>query len=161
LDPQNNENLKKKDGKCHTCELCNNVYNSRTTLWRHKKNCVLEKKAEESENKKAPIIPNITNNITKNNQKTINTINVNLFLNGHCKNALLNDFVDRINLSLKDMDWTIKNGYIEDISSILTKSLEAVISPEPSIEEKFDNAINEKLAKLALFKEAMRIKSGT
>ena len=60
-------------------------------------------------------------NITNNNQKTFN---LTVFLNEHCKNAMnLEDFVRNITVSLKDLDYTTKNGYVEGMTSILTKSL--------------------------------------
>jgi hypothetical protein len=62
--------------------------------------------------------------ITNINNQNNNTFNVNVFLNEHCKNAMnLEDFVNSINLSLKDLDYTTKNGYVEGMTNILTKSL--------------------------------------
>jgi hypothetical protein len=113
---------KKRVNTTFKCESCNKVYKSRTTLWRHKKKCVLEKTKDVGESKSQTIVQHITNNnqIINNN----NYINVNLFLNGHCKNALtLKDFVNSINLSIQDLDYTTKNGYTEGMSSILTKQL--------------------------------------
>ena len=218
-----NKSSKKVVNTTFNCELCNKVCKSRTTLWRHKKKCVLEKKKCVEESKPHTIINNIIN-------KTNNTINVNLFLNEHCKNAMnLEDFVKSLNLSIKDLDYTTKYGYVEGMTSILTKSLGdlsptdrpihstdekrlkfmvkneegwikddgsqlnsvvsktkfklvdtlsawekenpgynndskkldtwqkslSAISPEPSIKEKYDNAIKKKLAKLASIKGAM------
>ena len=80
----------------------------------------LKKKAEEKvveELKPQTVIHNIKNNINYNC--------FNLFLDEHCKNAqTLKDFVNSINVSLKDLDYTKKNGYVEGISSILNKQLE-------------------------------------
>jgi len=80
----------------------------------------LKKKAEEKvveESKPHTVIHNITNNINYNC--------FNVFLDEHCKNAqTLKDFVNSINVSLKDLDYTKKNGYVEGISSILNKQLE-------------------------------------
>ena len=105
------------------CELCNKVCKSRTTLWRHKKKCSLEKTKDVADPKSQTVIQHITNNISNINNN--NYINVNLFLDEHCKNAqTLKDFVDGITLSLKDLDYTTKNGYIEGMSNILSKQLE-------------------------------------
>jgi len=80
----------------------------------------LKKKAEEKvveELKPQTVIHNITNNINYNC--------FNVFLDEHCKNAqTLKDFVDSINLSLKDLDYTTQNGYVKGISNILNKQLE-------------------------------------
>jgi len=107
-----------KKSKIFSCEQCGKSYKSRNGLWKHKKTCVpVNMKAE---SKPVPIIQNITNNITNNNY-----LNVNLFLDKHCSNAqTLQDFVNSITLSLQDLDYTTKNGYLEGVSSILTKQLE-------------------------------------
>ena len=103
--------------KKYICNICNKEYKSRTTLWRHKKKCSLAKKMDVVESKPQTIVQNITNNINYNC--------FNVFLDEHCKNAqTLKDFVNSINVSLKDLDYTKKNGYVEGISSILNKQLE-------------------------------------
>ena len=103
-----------------SCKLCSKIYKSRNGLWKHNKMCVLLNM--EAICKQAPIINKIKNNINNNNNN--NYINVNLFLDEHCKNALtLKDFVNSINLSIQDLDYTTKNGYTEGMSSILTKQL--------------------------------------
>jgi len=113
---------KKVANNIFNCKLCNKVCKSRTTLWRHKKKCVLEKTKDVGESKSQTIVQHITNNQIINNNN--NYINVNLFLDEHCKNALtLKDFVNSINLSIQDLDYTTKNGYTEGMSSILTKQL--------------------------------------
>jgi len=105
------------------CEFCNKVYKSRTTLWRHRKKCSLEKTKDVEDPKSQTVIQHITNNISNINNN--NYINVNLFLDEHCKNAqTLKDFVDSINLSLQDLNYTTQNGYIEGMSNILSKQLE-------------------------------------
>ena len=105
------------------CEICKKVYKSRTTLWRHKKKCSLEKMKDVVDPKSQTVIQHITNNISNINNN--NYINVNLFLDEHCKNAqTLKDFVDSINLSLQDLNYTTQNGYIEGMSNILSKQLE-------------------------------------
>ena len=125
------ETNKHKENVCHNvskssttdkfeCENCKRTYKSRSTLYRHKKKCVLEKPPI------APIVNNIhnTNNINPITNNTQYNINVNLFLNENCKNAqTLKGFIDSINLSLKDLDYTTKNGYVEGISNILKKQL--------------------------------------
>ena len=241
--------------KVHNCN-CGKSYTQRSNLSRHKKKCskIIKKSEENLENKKETELANPENitkllktilqenrelkkemknlkitNITNNNNNN-NNISINLFLNEHCKNAMnLEDFVNSINLSLKDLDYTTKNGYVEGMTSILTKSLGDLsptdrpihstdekrlkfmvkneegwikddgsqlnnvvtntkfklvdtlsewekenpgyngdskkldtwqkslssISPEPSIKEKYDNAIKKKLAKLSSIKGAM------
>ena len=84
-----------------------------------KNDIILQENRELKKEMKNLKITNITNN--NNNQKTFN---LNVFLNEHCKNAMnLEDFVRNITVSLKDLDYTTKNGYVEGMTSILTKSL--------------------------------------
>ena len=56
---------------------------------------------------------------TQNNQ-----YNINMFLNEKCKNAMnLEDFVEKIKLTLEDLQYTNKNGYANGISNIFIKNL--------------------------------------
>jgi hypothetical protein len=65
----------------------------------------------------AAMIPKLGNN---NNNK----ISFNVFLNEHCKNAInITDFIENIQVSLADLEYTNKHGYVEGISNILTKHL--------------------------------------
>ena len=59
------------------------------------------------------MIPNIGNN---NNNKT-NNINLQIFLNEQCKDALnIMDFVNSLKLQLKDLENTGKLGFVEGTS---------------------------------------------
>jgi hypothetical protein len=63
----------------------------------------------------------ITNNTTNNNN---NQFNLNFFLNEQCKDALnLMDFVDSLNVKLKDLEYTATKGYAEGISNIFITAL--------------------------------------
>ena len=64
----------------------------------------------------------ITNNTTNNNNN--NQFNLNFFLNEECKDALnIMDFVDSLNVQLKDLEYTAKTGYAEGISNIFINGL--------------------------------------
>jgi NTP pyrophosphatase (non-canonical NTP hydrolase) len=55
------------------------------------------------------------------------TFNLNMFLNETCKNAMnINEFVDSIKLQLSDLENVGEVGYIEGISSIIIKNLNAL-----------------------------------
>jgi hypothetical protein len=75
---------------------------------------------------------NITNNNNNNNTITHNnshnkTFNLNFFLNETCKNAMnINEFVDSIKLQLSDLESVAKIGYVEGISKIIIKNLNAL-----------------------------------
>jgi hypothetical protein len=69
---------------------------------------------------------NITNNTQFNNSNNNNnkTFNLNLYLNETCKNAMnIDEFVENIKLSLDDLEYTGRKGYIEGISNIILKNL--------------------------------------
>ncbi len=63
------------------------------------------------------IIPQIGNN---NN----NTISINLFLNEQCKNAInLTDFINQLQVSLEDLQYSKNNGFVEGVTNIFAKQL--------------------------------------
>ena len=69
----------------------------------------------------------ITNN--NNNQTNCNnkTFNLQFFLNETCKDAMnLSEFIDNIKLQLSDLENIGKLGYVEGISNIIIKSLNAL-----------------------------------
>ena len=58
------------------------------------------------------------------NSKTTNKFNLNIFLNESCKDALnINEFINSIELKLKDLETVGKLGYVEGISKIIVKGL--------------------------------------
>jgi len=130
----------------HICS-CGKQYNHRGSLFNHKKKCnykekqenIQEKKEEENdlnykdmflemmnENKELKgmmkeMIPNIGNNNNSNNNTQFN---INVFLNEQCKDALnIMDFVDSLQLQLKDLDNTGKLGFVEGTSKIFIEGL--------------------------------------
>lgn len=69
------------------------------------------------------LIPMIGNN-NNNNNTTKNTINVNMFLNDKCKNALsLNEFIETIKVSLKNLLFTSDKGLGEGLSNIIIEHM--------------------------------------
>jgi hypothetical protein len=63
-------------------------------------------------------------NNTNNTNNTNNSFNINMFLNEKCKNAMnIEDFVEKIKLSLEDLQFTKDNGYAKGISNIFIKNL--------------------------------------
>ncbi len=103
--------------KCFTCNYCGENFKSRTTCWRHKKKCKEETKIE------SKTTLHVTNNNVTNNIGTQN-LSINLFLNNHCANAMnLEDFVDKLTISLDDLGKTRKLGYVDGISNVLIENL--------------------------------------
>ena len=129
--------------------ICGVCFNSRTTLWRHKKVCNYEKNDSEevkkSMNDKELIIMLVkqntelmdmlknntssqanhnTNSLNNNNNKTFN---LQFFLNETCKDAMnIMDFVDSIKLQLSDLEKVGEVGYTQGISNIITTNLKAL-----------------------------------
>ena len=86
-----------------------------------KQNGELQKSLIELSKEKNSITNNICNNTTNNDNKTFN---LTFFLNETCKNALnITDFVSSIKLSLDDLEFTGRNGYIEGVTNIIFKNL--------------------------------------
>ena len=125
---------------------CGKQYKHRQSLFNHKKNCThieedysnlhgkelimtllqqnnqLQNHIIELCKDKSVNINNILNNNSNNK-----TFNLNVFLNETCKDAMnIMDFVDSIKLQLSDLERVGELGYIEGISSIIIKNLNAM-----------------------------------
>lgn len=71
------------------------------------------------------------NNITNNNT---NNISINMFLNEYCKNAMsLTDFVNKIVVSIADLENTKKLGFADGISNVILNSLNDMSTAERPI----------------------------
>ena len=137
--PKNLKNPEKTNFHC----VCGIIFNSRTSLWRHKKKCLQKEEPkinqddlikylmkENSEMKNMvlevcqKIQPTINNSGTINNNKIFN---LNIFLNEECKDAMnIMDFVDSLKLQLTDLENVGKNGFVNGISNIIVKNLNAL-----------------------------------
>ncbi len=132
----------------HNCEKCSEKFNSRSTLWRHKQKCTgenIENLQQKDLDKEKDLISFIiqqfvqlqkltpdnvvVNNIGNTNMNHSNnkTFNLQVFLNETCKNAMnIKEFADSVQLELSDLENVGKSGYIEGISSIIIKNLNAL-----------------------------------
>jgi hypothetical protein len=148
----NVNNFSSESSNNFNCKKCNKNYKSRVGLWNHKKKCIQNICKETQENiidisDKNLILTLINQNnelqkqmleIIKNNTNTnvsnstnINshnkTFNLQFFLNETCKDAMnITDFVDSIKLQLSDLIKVGEIGYVEGISNIITKNLNAL-----------------------------------
>jgi hypothetical protein len=142
------------------CE-CGKIYQHDSSYYRHKKNCKLEKndvvyksiisdlkdsetqelkelmkylmkENSDMKNMMMKVIENGTHNTTHTNSHN-KSFNLQFFLNETCKNAMnITDFVDSLQLQLSDLEKVGEVGYIEGISSIIIKNLNAMdISERP------------------------------
>lgn len=65
-----------------------------------------------------------TNNINTNTNCNNKAFNLNVFLNETCKNAMnISEFMDSIQVQLKDLERFGEVGYVEGISNIITNNL--------------------------------------
>jgi hypothetical protein len=136
--------------------LCGKKYKDNSGLWRHKKICIQNSiikediKEDIKENKdelikylikenqdfkslileivkKDTTTNNINNNSITNTNSHNKTFNLQFFLNETCKNAMnIKDFVDSIKLQLSDLESVSRLGYVEGLSKIIIKNLNAL-----------------------------------
>jgi hypothetical protein len=70
---------------------------------------------------------NLKKMIPKSSGNTIinNKLSINVFLNTQCKDAMsIQDFLNQLQFSLDDLNYTKNNGYVEGISNMFVKELE-------------------------------------
>jgi hypothetical protein len=139
----NDNNLEQKVPNEFICE-CGKKYNYLSGLSRHRKTCKGEKKEtaiienEENvdyksmfleminENKElrktiTEMIPKMGNN---NNNNIKQKFNINVFLNEKCKDALsLDEFIDKIEVSMKNLLTTKEKGQVNGISNIIMENM--------------------------------------
>jgi len=128
------------------CLSCHKEYKFASGLSRHKcksilpvdKNLVVEKHDNKNFKELITIIKEQQQQLNKSHElmeKVIqenidiiprigNNISINVYLNEKCKNAMnLNDFVENLNISLEDLMYTQRHGYVEGVTNIFTKQL--------------------------------------
>jgi hypothetical protein len=144
LEPKNAENK-------YTCQNCNKTYKARNSLWYHEQKCntkkndqendtinksidnkdelilMLIKENNEIQKQMIEVIKNGTNNTINTNSNNKTKFNLNFFLNETCKDAMnITDFVSSLKLQLTDLENVGKNGYVNGISNIIVKNLNAL-----------------------------------
>jgi hypothetical protein len=152
---QNETNDVKKSTNSFNCTICKTLFNSRTTLWRHKKTCFLDtqnitteddqkdliqfllkenaefKQLMIDQNKQMIELAKKTGNNYSNNTNSNNSFNLNFFLNETCKNAMnIMDFVSQLQVGIKDLEETGKLGYADGISKIFINGLKQIDIPD-------------------------------
>jgi hypothetical protein len=132
--------------KLYNCE-CGNLYKHRQSLFNHKKKCNISKSTpleneiptndliimliKQNNDLQKSLIDitkqtSIVNNTTFNNSNN-KTFNLQVFLNETCKDAMnISDFVESVKLEVSDLENVGKVGYIEGISNIIIKNLQAL-----------------------------------
>ena len=81
----------------------------------------------EQQNMMMEVIKNGTHNTNSHNNSHNKAFNLNLFLNETCKDAMnINDFVESIKLQVSDLENVGEIGFVEGISNIIVKNLNAL-----------------------------------
>jgi hypothetical protein len=136
-----------------TCQFCNKEYKSRVGLWKHNKSCKdnynieINKQTKDTEalinylmkensefkhllidqNKQMFELAKNSSSYNINNNSHNKTFNLQFFLNETCKNAMnMTAFIDSLQLQLSDLEKVGELGYIEGISNIIIKNLNAL-----------------------------------
>jgi hypothetical protein len=134
---------------------CGKKYSTNSGLWKHKQKCKkdiqeekintiidvskeqlilmlvkqnseLIKETNEFKNMMMEVIKNGTHNTTHTNSHN-KSFNLQFFLNETCKNAMnITDFINSLQLQLSDLENVGEVGYIEGISNIIIKNLNAL-----------------------------------
>ena len=140
---ENDNFVKNATEKCYECE-CGRTYKHRQNLHAHKKKCIYEEKKkdkleglielnntdykdlfmkmihenQELRNQVTELIPKVGNTINKPR------FNINIFLNEQCKDALtMNEFIDKIKVTLDDLLVTKNKGLTEGVSNIFIENM--------------------------------------
>jgi len=149
-----NPTLSVNNCKTYSCN-CGKIYKHSSTLYAHKKKCNYIEKCFEADdiqktdtkelinylikensdfkqllidqNKYMVELAKNSGNYNINNNSHNKTFNLQFFLNETCKDAMnIMDFVDSLQLQLSDLEKVGELGYIEGISSIIVKNLNAL-----------------------------------
>jgi hypothetical protein len=77
--------------------------------------------------------PNTVNNTTNSNNTNTNTFNLQFFLNETCKDAMnITDFIQNLNIQLKELENVGNNGYVTGISDIILSRIKGLeVSKRP------------------------------
>ncbi len=94
-------------------------------------NTLLKQQMERSAMK---AINKLADKVGDTNCHNTQNININMYLNENCKNAMnLEDFVDKIKLSLQDLNYAGGNGLTKSINNVFVKSLDDLSPSERPI----------------------------
>ena len=139
-----------KGSKPYRCDICKQTYEHHSSLWKHQQKCQTEfhgivttgdnpvdndvvrmliKENRELKDIMMEVVKNGThNNITNTHTNSHNkSFNLNFFLNEKCKDAMnIMDFVESLQLQLADLEKVGENGYVEGLSNIIVKNLQAL-----------------------------------
>ncbi len=144
MELNDNKKSSKKEVSVHKC-YCGRIYKFASGLSRHKMNCkndTEEKNCDLKTNdidyksmfmtlvqQNADLQKTIQNIVPKIGNTTNNTYNnridIHMYLNEHCKEALnIGDFINSLQITIDDLNQTAEAGLIEGVTSTMIKGLE-------------------------------------
>jgi hypothetical protein len=156
INNNNNNSIKsQKIPNKYECIYCSKTYMYQSGLSRHKKICnnklydplittanvkigeenidykqmflVLVEQLKDQSSLIKEIIPKIGNNIIHNTNNNNNNVNIQVFLNDTCKDAMsLTDFINTIQVSITDLLFTKENGLTKGITNLFLSNLERI-----------------------------------
>lgn len=120
---EDNTLLIKTDLKDIVCKLMNENKDIKDCLMRE--NQELKRQIQEKDSQISNLIPKVGNNNTNNNTNNIKQrFNINIFLNEKCRDAIsIDEFVEKIEISMKDLLTTRDRGLSEGLSNIIIDNM--------------------------------------
>ena len=138
-----------KNAENFICSGCCKIYRVRNSLWYHAKKCPKinrQEIASDTVTNKDDLIQYLMkanaemkqlvvdvchkiqpSNVTNHIDNSHKTFNLNVFLNEKCKDAMnIMDFVNSLTLQFSDLENVGKLGYVEGITNIIVKNLNAL-----------------------------------
>jgi len=149
---KNAKNAKNEETELYECN-CGKIYKHMSTLCNHKKRCNnfsndnmcdiedindlnslkgllinFMKTNQELQKQVIELCKNGSNNYNSHNSNSHNkTFNLQVFLNETCKDAMnISEFIENISLQLSDLENMGKLGYVDGVSNIIIKNLNAL-----------------------------------
>jgi hypothetical protein len=105
----------------------NNTELQKQTKEIYKQNTELQKQNHELQNKVIDVCKNSNSTYNSHNNSNNKTFNMQFFLNETCKDAMnIMDFVNSMTLEFSDLEDVGKLGYVEGISNIIIRKLNAL-----------------------------------
>jgi hypothetical protein len=113
---------------CNHRHICNNKNINNTNSNKDLINYLIKENKEIKQNiidmAKIPTNNNINNTTTNTICKNNKIFNLNFFLNTTCKDAMnIDDFIEKVKISISDLENVGKVGYINGITNIIVKTL--------------------------------------